>query len=257
MRWCVPDRVFVPVGNGCIVGAIYKGFHELMLMGVTDRMPKIMGVQAKGSNFMYRTWKAGKWTSASPPSTLASSISVALPRDRIKALRAITLTGGEFIVVNDEEILLSVISLARSSGVFAEPGAAAAYAAYKKWDSYNNEISVIVITGSGLKDTGTLIKSGLLDAEYVQDKFEASYWANHKNISNYAHLNPQIIGLPSVVRLDDLLPSDPLLMMEAGSVPLPSWVAKANSEMINHLVGTMAKVIKQLKNSSLCFSNSV
>jgi threonine synthase len=175
MRWCVPDRVFVPVGNGCIVGAIYKGFHELMLMGVTDRMPKIMGVQAKGSNFMYRTWKAVKWTSASPPITLASSISVALPRDRIKALRAITLTGGEFIVVNDEEILLSVISLARSSGVFAEPGAAAAYAAYKKWDSYNNEISIIVITGSGLKDTGTLIKSGLLDAEYVQDKFEASY----------------------------------------------------------------------------------
>ena len=125
----VPDRVFVPVGNGCIVGAVFKGFDELVRMGCTDRMPRVMGVQAAGSNFMARAWQTGTGphgAQALPPRTSASSISVALPRDRIKALRAIEASGGEFITVSDAQIFDAVVALARSGGVFAEPGAAAA-----------------------------------------------------------------------------------------------------------------------------------
>jgi threonine synthase len=166
MQWRVPDRVFVPVGNGCIVGAVYKGFHELMLMGCTDRMPKIMGVQAMGSDFMYRAWKSGTGphaTKALPASTSASSISVALPRDRIKALRAIDASGGEFINVTDGQIFEAVVELARSGGVFAEPGAAAAFAGVRKWGALNDdETAVVLITGSGLKDISGLLNSGVL-----------------------------------------------------------------------------------------------
>jgi threonine synthase len=168
MQWRVPDRVFVPVGNGCIVGAVYKGFHELMLMGVTDRMPKIMGVQASGSDFMYRAWKAGDGPHAPQPlpsATSASSISVALPRDRIKALRAVEATGGEFVLVNDAQIFQAILDLARSGGVFAEPGAAAAYAGLRHWGALaGDETAVVLITGSGLKDIGGLLGSGVLDA---------------------------------------------------------------------------------------------
>lgn len=168
LRWRVPDRVFVPVGNGCIVGAVYKGFHELMLMGVTDRMPKIMGVQASGSDFMYRAWKAGDGPHAPQPlpsATSASSISVALPRDRIKALRAVEATGGEFVLVNDAQIFQAILDLARSGGVFAEPGAAAAYAGLRQWGALaGDETAVVLITGSGLKDIGGLLGSGVLDA---------------------------------------------------------------------------------------------
>jgi len=171
MGWCVPDRVFVPVGNGCIVGAVYKGFHELRLMGCTDHMPKIIGVQASGSDFMYRAWKSGiglNGTKAIPTHTLASSISVSLPRDRIKAMRAITETGGEFITVSDTQIFDAVVELASNRGVFAEPGAAAAYAGMRKWAARaNDETVVVLITGSGLKDISGLVKSGALikDAE--------------------------------------------------------------------------------------------
>lgn len=168
MQWRVPDRIFVPVGNGCIVGAVYKGFHELMLMGVTDHMPKIMGVQASGSNFMYRAWKVGNGPHAPqalPSATSASSISVALPRDRIKALRAVEATGGEFVVVNDAQIFQAILDLARSGGVFAEPGAAAAYAGLRQWGTLaNGETAVVLITGSGLKDISGLLGSGVLDA---------------------------------------------------------------------------------------------
>lgn len=177
MNWQVPDRVFVPVGNGCIVGAVYKGFQELRLMGVTDRLPKIMGVQAGGSDFMFRAWKSGAGphgTQALPAKTLASSISVALPRDRIKALRAIEASGGEFVVVDDDEIFDAVVELARTGGVFAEPGAAAAYAGVRKWGALSSdESAVVLITGSGLKDISGLLRSGVLDESVAQPEVAA------------------------------------------------------------------------------------
>ena len=52
---------------------------------------------------------------------------------------------------------------------------------------------------------------------------------------------------PKVDSLDFLLPSEPLLMMGAGPVPIPYRVAQANSIVINHLGETMARVIDQLK----------
>lgn len=166
MQWQVPDRVFVPVGNGCIVGAVYKGFHELYKMGCTDRVPRIMGVQAAGSDFMYRAWKAGtgpNGAEARPSRTSAGSISVALPRDRIKALRAIEHSGGEFITVSDAEIFDAVTALARSCGVFAEAGAAAAYAGMRKWGGpAAGETAVVLVTGTGLKDIAGLLRSGVL-----------------------------------------------------------------------------------------------
>jgi threonine synthase len=169
MQWRVPDRIFVPVGNGCIVGAVYKGFYELHQMGCTERVPRIMGVQASGSDFMYRAWKAGagpNGAAAQPAHTSAGSISVALPRDRIKALRAIEHSGGEFITVSDAEIFEAVTALARSCGVFAEAGAAAAYAGAQKWGALTrDETSVVLVTGSGLKDIAGLLRSGVLAAD--------------------------------------------------------------------------------------------
>ncbi|MBU3624758.1 threonine synthase [Polynucleobacter sp. JS-Safj-400b-B2] len=166
MGWRAPDKVFVPVGNGCIVGSVYKGFQELFLMNCIDRMPKIIGVQAQGSDYMCRVWEAeiGPHTGKIIESkTGASSISVALPRDRIKALRAIKDSGGQFIRVSDAEIYEGVVHLACGSGVFAEPGAAAAFAGAKKLGAFSaEETSVVLITGSGLKDISGLVNSGAL-----------------------------------------------------------------------------------------------
>jgi threonine synthase len=54
MEWAIPDSIFAPVSNGCIVGAVYEGFEELRRMGLTNRLPRIMGVQAEGRDYMYR-----------------------------------------------------------------------------------------------------------------------------------------------------------------------------------------------------------
>lgn len=57
LNWQVPDLVFVPVGNGCILGSVYKGFFDLLQLGWIERIPRLIGVQAEHSNFMYRAWR--------------------------------------------------------------------------------------------------------------------------------------------------------------------------------------------------------
>ena len=50
LGWEAPDRIFVSVGDGCIIGGLHKGLKDLMALGWIDHMPKLMGVQAAGSN---------------------------------------------------------------------------------------------------------------------------------------------------------------------------------------------------------------
>jgi threonine synthase len=124
-----------------------------------------MGVQAKGSAACYNAWKAG--TEKIAPvnaTTIADSISADIPRDGVRAVRAVRETGGAFLTVTDDEILVAIRDLARAEAVFAEPAGAAAYAglvkAVKQGLVKSDEMIVCLITGSGLKD----IKSAMMVA---------------------------------------------------------------------------------------------
>jgi alanine-glyoxylate transaminase/serine-glyoxylate transaminase/serine-pyruvate transaminase len=52
---------------------------------------------------------------------------------------------------------------------------------------------------------------------------------------------------PSDLPLSNLLPSEPILLMGAGPVPIPHAVAQANGVVINHLGKTMDEVIHRVK----------
>jgi threonine synthase len=159
LGWEAPDRIFVSVGDGCIIGGLHKGLKDLLALGWIDKIPKLMGVQAAGSNYMYTAWKDKEDILTKPPinaETAADSISADLPRDRIKALAAVNETGGAFVCVEDGEILDAIPELARSTGVFAEPAGAAAYAglvkAVEQQQVSGDEAIVVLNTGNGLKD---------------------------------------------------------------------------------------------------------
>ncbi len=159
LGWKAPDRIFVSVGDGCIIGGLHKGLKDLLALEWIDKMPKLMGVQAAGSNYMYAAWKNKEDIITKPPinaQTVADSISADLPRDRIKALAAVNETGGAFICVEDSDILDAIPELARSTGVFAEPAGAAAYAGLVKaveQQLVSGDESIVVLnTGNGLKD---------------------------------------------------------------------------------------------------------
>lgn len=156
LNWKAPDHVFVPMGDGCIISGVYKGFYDLKSLGWIDRIPCIHGVQAEGSSAIIENLHSEERFEAIDARTVADSISVNLPRDGEKARRAILNSRGSGIRVSDEEILKAQHILARSYGVFGEPAAAAAFAGFQKaseTDLFKSNDTVIVLnTGSGLKD---------------------------------------------------------------------------------------------------------
>lgn len=151
-----PLNIFVSVGDGNIISGLHKGFKELKSLGWILSLPRIFGVQAHGSAAIANAFHANTET-ITPVSahTLADSISVDMPRDGFRAIRAVKETGGAYITVSDEEIIAAIGALG-TSGVFAEPAGAAAYAGLVKAAGsglVGGEDPILVLnTGSGLKD---------------------------------------------------------------------------------------------------------
>ena len=127
-----PLTVFVSVGDGNIISGIHKGFKDLRALGWLERLPRLIGVQAEGSAAIANAFHSG--TEEIIPisaKTIADSISVDLPRDGVRAVRAARETGGTYILVSDAEILEAIASLG-PQGIFAEPAGATAYAGLVK-----------------------------------------------------------------------------------------------------------------------------
>jgi threonine synthase len=159
LGWNVPDVVVVSVGDGNIIAGVYKGFYDLLQLGWIERIPRLIGVQAEGSAALYHAWKNNIRAQDMQPidaHTIADSISAGLPRDRAKALRAVKQTQGAFVTVSDDEIIAAIPRLAQTTGVFAEPAAAAVFAgaqrAVQSGLINSNESAVLLVTGNGLKD---------------------------------------------------------------------------------------------------------
>ena len=164
----VPDRVVVPTGDGNIISAIWKGWCDLYEVGLIDRLPKIDCVQSINSpavsQAIHGISKAGRtdvdWSTLEirpvNASTVADSIAVDQPRDGLAAVKAVIASGGEAVTVADEEILAAIPEMARLSGVFPEPAAAAPWAGIRQMASTGqigaDERVVCIVTGNGLKD---------------------------------------------------------------------------------------------------------
>ena len=125
----IPDVIFVPVGDGCIISGVWKGFTDFYKIGLIDRLPRLIACQAEGSAAIYNTFK--KKSDIPEPVraiTVADSISVDLPRDGVKALRALSESNGDCVTVSDQSILSAQQQLASEKGIFCEPSAATAFA---------------------------------------------------------------------------------------------------------------------------------
>ena len=166
LNWNVPDAIFVSVGDGSIIGGVHKAIKDALALRWIDKAPRIYGIQAAGSDYMVQAFESGEDVLTKPPisaDTVADSISADLPRDRIKAMRAVTETDGAYIRVSDDEILTALPLMARGSGVFAEPAGATAYAGLIKavdegLVTASDEV-VVLSTGSGLKDVASAMKA--------------------------------------------------------------------------------------------------
>ncbi len=161
MDW--PLCLFVSVGDGNIISGLHKGFKDLMALGWLDQMPRIFGVQAEGSAAVANAFHANTETIIPvSANTLADSISVDLPRDGVRAVRAARQTGGSYVLVSDEEILKAIAALGQV-GIFAEPAGSTAYAgltsALEQGLVGPEDPSLVLNTGSGLKDVRAAMRA--------------------------------------------------------------------------------------------------
>ena len=157
----VPDFIFIPVGAGPALYGIYKAYEELKRAGKTDRLPKVIGVQAKGCDPIAKAWESGQKVQACKnPETVASAISdplVGYEQDGDLTIEAIHRTSGRALAIEDEETLQAGLCLARTEGIFAEPSSAITLAALKQMKNQGlikeEDVCVCTLTGHGLKDS--------------------------------------------------------------------------------------------------------
>lgn len=175
--WQVPQVVLVSVGDGNIICGLHKGFVDLHALGWIDHLPRLIGVQAQGSSAIFNAFQAGAEAIESVSAdTLADSISVDLPRDGLRALRAVRETEGCMLQVTDDDILAAMRTLGKLAAVFAEPAGATAYAGLPKAVEaglvHDDECAVVVVTGSGLKDVDAAMQA-TGEAEVIAPTIEA------------------------------------------------------------------------------------
>ncbi|SLM19366.1 putative threonine synthase [uncultured spirochete] len=158
--YLAPDHVFVPTGDGVIIAGVIRGFEDLVKLGWIERMPTVWAAQAEGSCAIARALETGIFEPR-PSSTIADSISVDIPRNGYFALDRLRRHSGRAVVVSDGEILAAQRRLSRSSGLFAEPSSACAFAGFLK---VKEQLApgtrvVVMLTGSGLKDIKSAAKA--------------------------------------------------------------------------------------------------
>ena len=155
-----PDVVYVPTGDGVIFSGACKGFADLVKAGLIERMPRMIAVQAAGSNAIALSWSRGKETVIPSTSTIADSLSVCRPAAGAMALGYLRQSEGAAMEVSDAEISAAQAELARDAGLFVEPSSAAAWAGFMKdRGTLDAEATVIVLlTGTGFKDTASAEK---------------------------------------------------------------------------------------------------
>ncbi|MBD3307248.1 pyridoxal-phosphate dependent enzyme [candidate division KSB3 bacterium] len=142
----VPDRVFVPVGGGGMLGGTWKGFTELSELGLIDRVPAIIGNQKVGNTTPIHQIGNPEFD----PQQYFD------PLDGRWAWESIQESNGSLNQVTDEDIRLAQSELATLEGIFAEPQGAYAAAGLLKASQEGrlqpDETVVCVVTGMGLKD---------------------------------------------------------------------------------------------------------
>lgn len=164
-----PDVLAIPVGNAGNITAYWKGFCEYE-KEKGYKKPRIHGFEAEGAAAIV------KGHVIEEPETIATAIRIGNPASWSYAVEAAEQSHGEIDMVSDEEILHAYRLLAKSEGVFAEPGSNASLAGVMKHVQSGKikkgETVVAVLTGNGLKDPDIAISSNTLDIASVSNNIE-------------------------------------------------------------------------------------
>ena len=164
LDWQPPAAVIVPMGCGTNMAAVWKGFKEFYELGLIERLPRMIGVQAEGCAPILTAFQQGReqTTAVEKPYTVCSAVAAGDPIDGMKALAALRESGGCGVILSDAEILDAQQQLAHLESVFVEPAGAIPIAALSSLLTTGriraDEVVVCLATGNGLKDPKAALK---------------------------------------------------------------------------------------------------
>jgi threonine synthase len=161
----LPDWIILPVGGGGNIAAYFKGIHELMELGLIEKYPRLVGVQASGCAPVVEAFNKNTDPRNIPkiinPKTIAHSILDDWAPDGDLAITALKETKGLGVAVSDESIIEAMKLLSEVEAIYAEPSSAVPLAALKKLLADrvidNDESAAIIVTGFGLNQPDATI----------------------------------------------------------------------------------------------------
>lgn len=149
----VPDFIVVPCGNGGNLYGIWKGFEELKILGLTNKIPKMIGVQIEGASPLKHALETKQSYSQipNPSESIAEGIVASESYTSPKTIKALKSSKGKIITVNDKEIKNALKQVEKTEVLLPEITAASAFAALPKLKcSFSSKI-VVIMTGTGMK----------------------------------------------------------------------------------------------------------
>jgi threonine synthase len=161
LGWRAPDTVILPAGNGTLLLGAYIGFRELVDAGIIGRMPRLIAVQAASCAPLHRAFRErlDRNPAIDKGETMAEGIAIADPIRGPQIVGAVRESGGDFLVVEEGEIVSSLRAICEA-GFYIEPTSAATTAGVSQYvrGLCADEVIVSVFTGHGLKATEKMLK---------------------------------------------------------------------------------------------------
>lgn len=158
MQFEVPDYILCPVGGGILISKVYRGYTEMFKLGLIDKLPRMVGVQAEGCAPLVKAFeaKAKKTEFWEDARTIAASINDPVTFEGVTTLDVLYRSNGFAVSVTDDEILDAMRLAASREAILPEPASAAVLAASKnlaaKGVFKKTDRIVCVVTGSALRD---------------------------------------------------------------------------------------------------------
>lgn len=160
--WDAPDWIALPAGNLGNTAAFGKALREAHALGLIDRLPRLLAVQAAGAAPFAQSFREHFATRHRVEAhTVATAINIGDPASYDRAVRAIRDTNGVVTAVSDDEIL-DAKAVIDAAGVGCEPASAASVAGVRALARAGviapDARVAAVLTGHVLKDPGILAR---------------------------------------------------------------------------------------------------
>jgi threonine synthase len=143
-------HLVVPVGNATLISGVFRALKEMRAAGRIRVLPRLVAVQAAGSDPLVRAFKSGKKIRYVQPRTAADAIAVGFPTFGDQALEALRETRGNAIAVSDREMEREQNGFYKKYGLIAEPAGVASLAALRKMRIGSRDRVVCVISGGNV-----------------------------------------------------------------------------------------------------------